>query len=312
MNKYFCYPNFMIQTIDRFQPALPTKLPVIAAALFYFFLIGSGTAYASGCYYEIPEGCTPAIIFWTDPGSPVCASSVTGYAYTSCNTEGDAVYEIGNSESLGLNGGDSSQYEWSGSISLVKGMNRLTAESCELQMDSDEVDVASNGGSGPSLAWSGTPISIVKCHKWGFDSALQVCCLPQSQATTGTPANGPYSIQESVTATSGCTSIQSVTVNPNPQYSGTDSSGCLPPLPDTNEATPPGYLNFNTFSSACNCSVSLSQTITVTGPSFTQYFYDSGVVSYGACPSGTSAIMTLSGDAIGGSVATTNTVWCDN
>ena len=79
-------------------------------------------------------------------------------------------------------------------VYLKPGVNVITAsDSCDGE---DSVSVVSNGGGGPSLAWSAT--KVCSSSHAGWSSTLTMCCL--------TPGN--YTLEEDVTwANSGCPAI---------------------------------------------------------------------------------------------------------
>ena len=184
------------------------------------------------------------------------------------------------------------------SVSLSKGVNVITS-SDDCDSTPATLKVTSNGGSGPSIEWSGTPEPC--SEHLGFESTLKVCCLTPGQPLT---SSGTYSISESISVTGNCPNHNSSTSWPNPVYHGTDSDGCFTQV-DYNDSRPPGFYFSGNGETYCNCSSAVIQTITITGPDINQTFTDYGNFSYGACPSGKPAKAILHGDAIGGSVTNT-------
>jgi hypothetical protein len=163
------------------------------------------------------------------------------------------------------------------SISLAKGVNVLTASD---DCGSATLKVTSNGGSGPSISWSGTPV-CTSTHG-GFNSTWTVCCLS---------ANTSYSASESVTASGSCGASGNINKQPYSFTTGADGCGSVP---DANLARrDSGY---------CGCTIDIAQTITIkdSSGSLVGTFNTTGNIAFDACPNPNGNVsVTIGGDGGG-------------
>jgi hypothetical protein len=218
--------------------------------------------------------------------SPDCSGSVSVQGNVSCSKSCEASAPVvtvvnslcpGNSDQPSVSVSCSGDV-WTGtwgptSISLSKGVNVLTASD---DCGSATLKVTSNGGGGPSLSWSGTPLCT--SSQAGFSSTLTMCCL--------TPDGSGYSLSESVTA-AGCGAGLNQNLNPVPF---TVANGCGS-VSDSNYVARNGR---------CNCTRTFSQTLTVKDPSGNVIgtFSDGATVTFGPCPAG-NITFAMTGDGVG-------------
>lgn len=101
------------------------------------------------------SGCVPSVTLDVSASNPACISTVTATAIVCCDDSEDWV-PVGNGKgsyyTLGYVGQDESNPQcnvWSGSVGLVRGLNRLQAFSMQLEgMASAPISIVSNGGDG--------------------------------------------------------------------------------------------------------------------------------------------------------------------
>jgi len=134
--------------------------------------------------YSVPEGCTPSVSVNAELNNGDSASCGTALVWASCvgDDPSDMItaYDNGSSgPTIGFNSDsgqacDSTSWgpgdpDFAVTISLVTGVNKITATSSELGMTSPEVEIVSNGAHSPSFTCSlsaGCPSGVV----WGDGS----------------------------------------------------------------------------------------------------------------------------------------------
>lgn len=270
--------------INKIQVRLVNKSFLIAIAVFGLTAGFVGSAHAD-FFITTPanhaEICDSSVYLQVAMDHPV-VDEVTIGVYYNVNFSGHSSALVMTDE------GYVSGYEvFDATAGLSRGVN--TIKTWDDDGCGDSIDVTSSGASGPSISWSGDPYQC--SYGVGFWSHLKVCCLTPDQEKT---ESGPYSIEEFVSWSGSCQSGSSAH---RPFYHGTDANGCFT-QDDDNVVSPPGWTDPVTGFKFCNCSSTATQVITLTGPGFNVSLTDYMSYTYGACPSGKPATLTMSGVAV--------------
>ena len=202
------------------------------------------------CPYTVPEGCSPEIQLLVKLNSGSGCGTVNVSSLTTC----DDIYDTitcaggsGTSPTIPALVEEDGSIIWDGQptvVTLATGINKLVANSCELNKSSSEVDVRSSGSSGPTSkinVTAGCPLESTS-HCGAYIDFVFSCLTPGHS----------YTWSETITGDSTCSSC-----DPGTPFTWNEpsSGGCI--LNDTAQAVCPSGITHGECDTTCYQSWSL-------------------------------------------------------
>ncbi|HEY5233974.1 MAG TPA: hypothetical protein VIK35_10620 [Verrucomicrobiae bacterium] len=210
--------------------------------------------------YSVPEGCTPSVTVTANQNNGNCGTAIVGASCIGDDTSDTVTANDNGGGGLTLpfisdsgEACDSTGWGWTDSdfataITLVTGLNKITATSSELGITSPEVDIVSKGANGPSVTITATWTSSGWWGGCGDNVIFDFSCLK---------ANENYSWSEVVTRSGTCPWC-GLGGSPYPFTSDNFGYGSVP---DSSQTLCPSQVTAN-----CQCSNYQTWTLTDTGP----------------------------------------------